>query len=939
MEAKIRAYEEARLKKEAQKKTFTSFEFAVGGFLSMLLSVLIVYCLRLKRRYDLLFAASEESVERVLAIMPELDKAVKTTNSYFVKLSDFESKFHAQIDYFMKAAKKFFPPLLLFAGAKILYNLYKDKQKTLTAAPIMRADLLVGTMNFDSITREPNYSPELMAKWNKKANSISRAIFTVNNVEAQHLEQVIKANHKFQMQFTKDLATEGYLTKLNEQYVLMNTHYFHKLAPGATAHMSVLSDTGTILGSFCFSAPDIRHVYHKGRRTDNIIVKATIGGVPGKDIIKYFVEDLGDIKNFMGVVNKANYGSRSNFVVLPSIEVKSNINPDEMISLGECWERYEQGDNGECGKLAYGDFGKTNCIIGTVSFSLLGSAKQGGNIIYQKDLIDAIKSFDLPYVNEVTFTGINLEPLAENSSMREISNRCIMPIGTSSGPASTFSTRLRPSILYPLTEPLCTKRFAIPKNPKAFIENEWYSTYAHTFKSMPENVIYSSSHLFNACETIKEYFYNEIIRKYPNIELSPLSLEDAFFGDERQMIDRCNFKSAIGPTKVGSAKTRADLFVSEEGKLRFDKHFLEEFQKFYNDVLQGRLRAIFVSGSIKDEIRTEEKVKFANLRMFFTVCIYWNTLCRMFVGPIRAFLLRIPEISKCFGQINSSSIQWDELGKYLHLDDIDWFLMDEDFSKFDVSHRELIVKVAELFYFLGKLLYKDEDAACICYYCIFILMIQLFRFNRDFALKVAGMPSGYDATLIINSLVNLILMVYCWSVLMTPKYTCAEFFEKVKAATVGDDNLSGVHKDVAHEFNVVTMAPLLKSLGYNVTNGDKSDTLRAFVAKDTARFLKRCFRFDSEIGRYMPAIEEDTIWKMLSFYEDKGREGVPESQICADNIGVAQREFFFFGREIFEDRKLILQVIAHEYRLSCVWHTYDELKTKFLNNEFEMNWV
>jgi hypothetical protein len=859
----------------------------------------------------------------------------------YENLTEFEEKYKSSVTYFLNAMKFLVPSAIMLMGARMAWSYYtkdrdhkrfQDVDANFTAGPIFRENLKAGTMQMNSITTEVCYPEELRVKWNKAAGAvISKAVFS-QTIQNQHLTDKVNAcNYRFEMSFhdKKKPCRKGWLLKISEQYCLINAHYLKEIEGVDAIYVSILSKEDKVLKTFNIGSVDIVQIYHDKIKTDVCLIRAETL-LSGSNLIGHFLDDRGSVKQLFGQVPMSIEPEQAVF----------HIAEEEYFGIGECWSKKGTAPDGECGLAAVGHLTGTSVLLGVVCYRdpAKDGCRQGGNVLYRGDILRAIASFETPFVNSIDVPAKTYTNLAVNSSFRELDKQHMLPIGSVGTHGSSFGSKLEQSMCYHITEPLCSQRFSIPRNPKALVDGVWYSTYTHTFASLPQNEIYNPNKLEESVTAISDYFRMSIEEKFPNIKLSPLTLEEAFFGDERQMLDRCNFKSVIGPTKVGVARTRSDFFNETEAGIEFNDEFKTKFQVFHDEVLQGFLEAIEVSAAIKDEIRPTSKVELANLRLFYTVGIYWNTLCKMYLGPIRAFLLRIPEISKCFGQINSSSIQWDELAKYLKFDDLTWKIIDEDFSKFDVCHRTLIKHVALLFYKLGLYLYKDKDAASMAYYCIYILLVQLFKHGCDIALKTAGMPSGYDATLIINSMVNLILSVYCWTCLIVEK-KAIDYFEFVKAATVGDDNVSAVHALYANRFNVLTMEPFLVALGYKVTNGNKSASLSAFIKREDVRFLKRCFRYDQEIKRYMPAIEEDTIWKMLSFWENKGVTGVPQPQIISDNLEVAQREFFFFGREVFADRQVILKEIAKECDLNPVWFDYEKLKASFIANDFQMNWI
>jgi hypothetical protein len=338
------------------------------------------------------------------------------------------------------------------------------------------------------------------------------------------------------------------------------------------------------------------------------------------------------------------------------------------------------------------------------------------------------------------------------------------------------------------------------------------------------------------------------------------------------------------------------------------------------------------NGALKDEARPLEKLLDYKIRIFYTVDIYTNTIAKMFLMPLVMLLMKYPYISKCFGALNSGSKEWDDLFNYLR-----GKLTDMDFSCFDTSHWTILFKAcAKFFYKLAQAFYRDEHYSKIVYYVVYSLCVALFSYNGTFSIKLKGLPSGHMLTLIINSIVNVLLMMVAFFLLCPDRFE--DFFDLVTPATLGDDNLSGVDESVADRFNVQTVAPLYHSWGYHVTNANKSDELASFVSREEAVFAKRRFRFEPAIGCYVAPLEKDSIWKMLSFY--KTPDDKSDTAHFAVLFDVGQREMFLHGREELVKYQEMCEKICEKHSINVKWVGFDEYVTRFINNDpIFMNWI
>lgn len=851
-------------------------------------------------------------------------------------------------NYFLKGVKKFGIPLgcIALGGATIgivagLIAKYVNASTTvLTAKPaIVRENLDSSTMSFDSITLVKNYSPELASKWSKASFDVPKVTMMKNHVQTDHLNPRLKNNlFFFAIHYTPtDLlngeirkANAGHVLKISSQFFLINRHYYEGCTLPVMVHLyHGVDDKSPSAGSFIFHPNQAKVVMHEGLETEVALINPPTK-CEGRNLLSYFADEI-PFNQCLGYVykNQENY-KQTNFEIFRT----------QQSQLSHVMRHKDPGLNGECGFPMILTLNSSTIIGGVVSCrqESYGTNYQMGCVLYRKDLVDCMESFKIPIVNSITFTAINHGPLAPNSKFNEISKINFLPFGTTGEATNTFNSNHKKTMFYEETYPRSSKKFAIPRQTDFVDQNgKFQCAFYQTFKTLPEGEIYQDHLLDSALDAFVSYIKIRVKEKYGDIKLSPLTLEESFLGDADQSIDRVNFKSSLGSEKLKNLKTRADLFTYEDGIYKFDEIWKQGFQKFHNEVLKGNLNAVLVEGNYKDEIRTEEKLEEAKIRIFYTVHIYWNTLARMYLGPLRAFLLRIPEISKCFGQIDSSSEQWDQFSKYLKFGDSDFMKLDMDFANFDITHRVMLIKTALFFYKLAKIFYGNEDAASMVYYIVYILLIQVYKQNGDLALKFAGLPSGHDGTLIINSIINIILMIYAF-IILTRKDPM-EFFDLVFPAAVGDDNLSAVDISIADVYNVATIAPIYSLFSYNVTNGDKSKEIKPFIHESDAVFLKRKFRFEPKLNKVVAPIDENSIWKMLSFWEDKGKEGISESARMAQCVDVALREFFFHGEVKFNQEREFLEKLCTKHKLICEIHTFESLVVKYNNKEFKMNWI
>ena len=188
------------------------------------------------------------------------------------------------------------------------------------------------------------------------------------------------------------------------------------------------------------------------------------------------------------------------------------------------------------------------------------------------------------------------------------------------------------------------------------------------------------------------------------------------------------------------------------------------------------------------------------------------------------------------------------------------------------------------------------------------------NFNGDLYEFFGTNPSGHPLTVIINCLVNSLYMRYAYAV--TTKNTPRNFRRDVRLATYGDDNIMCVRPGV-DAFNHTDISRVLATIGVEYTMADKESESLPFIDISKTSFLKRIFRWDDEMQAQMAVLEEASINKMLTSYVNTGVLAPGAHSICA--IETALREYFFYGRERYENRLAYFKGIVKQAKLEeCI---------------------
>jgi hypothetical protein len=198
--------------------------------------------------------------------------------------------------------------------------------------------------------------------------------------------------------------------------------------------------------------------------------------------------------------------------------------------------------------------------------------------------------------------------------------------------------------------------------------------------------------------------------------------------------------------------------------------------------------------------------------------------------------------------------------------------------------------------------YSDEDltimrgiATDICYPTI--------AFNGDLLQFVGTNPSGQNLTVYINSIVNSLLFRCAFYSMVEGK----TFQEVCALGTYGDDAKSSVAEGY-DQFNHITVAKFFADHDMKFTMPDKTSTPTPYMNDTDADFLKRRNVYIPQLGQHVGALDEESIFKSL--HANLKSKALTKQELAATCIDGACREWFFHGREKYEQRRAQMQEVA-----------------------------
>jgi len=411
-------------------------------------------------------------------------------------------------------------------------------------------------------------------------------------------------------------------------------------------------------------------------------------------------------------------------------------------------------------------------------------------------------------------------------------------------------------------------------------------------------------------EVAKKSFLKDILSNLKKDDLDMLQVYDEFTAVNGcagvAYVDGINRNTSAGfPWK----KSKKFLLKNMEDPKNPDavipsEAVMERMRQYEDHAKQGiRSMPVFV-GHLKDEAVTYEKAAAGKTRVFTGAPFDWSILVRKYLlSSIRLMQNKRYVFESAPGTIAQSS-EWDDFYHYLTAHGEDRIVAG-DYSKFDkkmppeiiLASFEIIKEMCEA---SGN--FTPEQLRVITTIG-YDTAFPLVDFNGDLVMFHGSNPSGHPLTVTINGLANCLYMRYCYWIL-NPEHECDSFKINVNLMTYGDDNIMGVRPGIEW-FNHKDISECLAHVGIGYTMADKTSESIPFINIRDASFLKRSWRYEEELEKFVCPLEWDSIEKMLMVWTISKTVSLEEQGMAV--IETALRESFWYGRSTFNRMTKLMQ--------------------------------
>lgn len=357
-----------------------------------------------------------------------------------------------------------------------------------------------------------------------------------------------------------------------------------------------------------------------------------------------------------------------------------------------------------------------------------------------------------------------------------------------------------------------------------------------------------------------------------------------------------------------------------------------------NTYLEGKRYMPNFCGHLKDEATIFRKIESKKTRVFTGAPFDWTIVVRKYLLSVIRVVQNNRFVFESGPGTIAQSLEWEEIREYLTKFGVNTMIAG-DFEKFDKRMSSMVILAAyDIILNICKAAGYSDDDLKVVKGIAEDTAFPLVDFNGDLIEFFGGNPSGHPLTVIINGLANCLYMRYVYTVLKARNLhvdpltiDASDFKQNVALMTYGDDNAMGVNLQTPW-FNHSTIREVLASVDIGYTMADKEAKSVPYIHIDEVSFLKRTWRWDKDVKAYLCPLEHDSIEKMLTMCV-KSKTISPEEQAISV-ISTAIREYFFYGKDVYEQKWNLFQQIVIQENLTVfvdesTFPTWQELRDQF----------
>lgn len=409
--------------------------------------------------------------------------------------------------------------------------------------------------------------------------------------------------------------------------------------------------------------------------------------------------------------------------------------------------------------------------------------------------------------------------------------------------------------------------------------------------------------LLKRCVTALSSFYK---RGREQTVRRPLTVEEIIRGrDDDPFITSINRKSSAGVPWCfdTSGKPGKQKWLGKDEDFIVDNpELMAKLQERLLKAKCGERVETIWADTLKDELRPNHKVDAAKTRVFSAGSMDYVLFMRQYYLPFFAHMMRQRIDNFSAVGINPFDVDWTRLAEKLRSKGIK--VIAGDYENFDGT--QLAIFLWAVLEIINNVEDDGEENKRIREVIFAEIVNSIHLHGNNLYAWTHSLTSGNPGTAIINTLYNVLVTMYvfCKCTGLPP----TDFFKYVYMIAFGDDNALCISDLVIDRFNQVTMAEEFSKIGMKYTDETKTGNMVPFRTLEDINFLKRKFRKDPVLMRYVAPLELDTVLEMTMWVTNSN----DPITLCKSNIDRAYHELAIHGPDVFDKWSKILDAIARE---------------------------
>lgn len=339
--------------------------------------------------------------------------------------------------------------------------------------------------------------------------------------------------------------------------------------------------------------------------------------------------------------------------------------------------------------------------------------------------------------------------------------------------------------------------------------------------------------------------------------------------------------------------------------------FMEEVKEIENNLFENKRGKFIFTDNLKDEKLKRAKVEIGKTRVFSASPFHLVYLVRKYFGSFSLWFAKNNIDNGCAVGLNPYSLDWNKLAAKMlskggtHKNKR---YGAGDYKAFDGSEKArihwAILDIIQLFYRQSAKSMNAEELAqldkeCQVRHILWLEVVNSIHLVRGVLMMwINSLPSGHPLTTIINNMYNHIAMRYCWITLHSNELRSVwSFDDHVYLCTMGDDQIFAVSEERADIFTEANISKAMGELGLTYTSDTKDGVNVNLREMCDITFLKRTFRWNTDLKRWVAPLDHDTIEEICYWT----KPGINKDSIVVDHCDSMILEWSIHGREWFNE--------------------------------------